>query len=48
MNTEEEFFKYQKIDFKANHYFALINWQRVGPFEPPLLINVPFKEIEPM
>ncbi|GBL85919.1 hypothetical protein AVEN_63232-1 [Araneus ventricosus] len=35
-------------DFKAKDYFALINWQRVGRFEPPLLMNVPFKEIEAM
>ncbi|GBL75620.1 hypothetical protein AVEN_154938-1 [Araneus ventricosus] len=45
--SDKEFFKCQKIDFKAKDYFAIINWQQVGPFEPPLLMNVPFKEIEP-
>ncbi|GBL84505.1 hypothetical protein AVEN_272411-1 [Araneus ventricosus] len=36
------------MDFKANDYFALINFQRVGRFEPPLLINLQFKEIKTM
>ncbi|GBN17570.1 hypothetical protein AVEN_140252-1 [Araneus ventricosus] len=32
----------------AKDYLALINWQQVGRFEPPDLMNVPFKEIEAM
>ncbi|GBN78061.1 hypothetical protein AVEN_227845-1 [Araneus ventricosus] len=51
MKTEDnqnKNFQVPKIDFKAKDYFALINWKRVGPFEPPLLMNVPFKKIEAM
>ncbi|GBL74782.1 hypothetical protein AVEN_243640-1 [Araneus ventricosus] len=36
------------MDFRSKDYFALITWQRVGCFKPPLLMNVPFKEIETM
>ncbi|GBL81261.1 hypothetical protein AVEN_143587-1 [Araneus ventricosus] len=45
-SSEVRIFQVPKIDFKASDYFALINWQRVEHFEPPLLMNVPFKEIE--
>ncbi|GBN31896.1 hypothetical protein AVEN_128458-1 [Araneus ventricosus] len=46
MFIEHPIFRDHCLDFKAKDYFALINWQRVGSFEPPLLMNVSFKEIE--
>ncbi|GBM30427.1 hypothetical protein AVEN_203004-1 [Araneus ventricosus] len=47
-SSEVRIFQLPKIDLKAKDYFALINWQRAGRFEPPLLLNVPFKEIVAM
>ncbi|GBL81334.1 hypothetical protein AVEN_143644-1 [Araneus ventricosus] len=47
-SSEVRIFQVPKIDFKAKDYFELINWRRVRRFEPPVLMNVPFKEIEAM
>ncbi|GBM87549.1 hypothetical protein AVEN_107199-1 [Araneus ventricosus] len=47
-SSEVRIFQVPKLDFNAKDYFTLINWQRVGRFEPPLLMNVPFKEIVAM
>ena len=43
---EVRVFKVPKIDFEAKDYFELIDWQMSGSYEPPLLINVPLKDIE--
>ncbi|GBN06576.1 hypothetical protein AVEN_62671-1 [Araneus ventricosus] len=47
-SSEVRIFQVPKIDFKATDHFALFNWKRVGCSEPPLLMNVPFKEIVAM
>ncbi|GBM70805.1 hypothetical protein AVEN_142094-1 [Araneus ventricosus] len=47
-SSQVRIFQVPKLDFNEKDYFALINWQRVGRFEPPLLMNVPFKEIVAM
>ncbi|GBM77822.1 hypothetical protein AVEN_267560-1 [Araneus ventricosus] len=47
-SSEVRIFQVPKIDFKAKCHFALINWKRVGCSEPPLFMNVPFKEIVAM
>ncbi|GBN19238.1 hypothetical protein AVEN_31020-1 [Araneus ventricosus] len=45
-SSEVRIYQVSKMDFIAKDNFALINWRRVGRFEPPLLMNVQFKEIK--